>query len=61
MIPNQKRFHLENNKILKNESLDKNINLNIQKIKFVNNKPNLKRKSNAKISNHDMQELAKKK
>jgi len=61
MIPNQKRFHLENNKILKNESLDKNINLNIQKIKFVNNKPNLKRKSNLKISNHDMQELAKKK
>ena len=61
MIPNQKRFHLENNKILKKESLDKNINLNIQKLKFVDNKSNLKIKSNAKILNRDMQELAKKK
>ena len=61
MIPNQKRFHLENNKILKKESLDKNINLNIQKLKFIDNKSNLKIKSNAKILNRDMQELAKKK
>ena len=61
MIPNQKKIHLENNKTFKKDSLDKNININIQKLKIASNKSNLKSKSNAKISNQDMQELAKKK
>ena len=61
MIPNQKKIHLENNKITKKESLDKNINVNIQKLKFVNNKSSPKSKSNVKILNQDIKELAKKK
>ena len=63
VIPNQKKINLENNKIIKKDNFDKTINTttNIQKLKISNKKMNLKSKSNTKIANLEMQELAKKK
>ena len=63
IIPKQKKVCFENNKMPKKENSDKTVNMNVNKhkIKILNNKMNLKSKSNIKLVNTNSQEIPKKK
>ena len=63
IIPKRKRVCFENNKSPKKENSDKNVNLNvnIQKIKVLNNKTNIKSKSNIKLLSLNLNEISRKK
>ena len=60
-IPNHKKVMFENNKTQPKESLDKIINVNIQRIQISNKKMNIKSKSNIKLLNPNLQEITRKK